>query len=212
MFASRVVEAVDVFEEGDLDLATGLPFAAPDEFSLQGFEEAFDGRIVVAIALAAHRNLEPMPAQHLLIVVSTILRSAICVMNAAWGWPSERDGHAHRTQRQVLLHAIADGPPNDAPGEKVNDHGEIYLPLARPDMGDVACPLLVRPARSEVLLQEIRRDVEGVHAVGRALELSASDDLDAILAHKSPDTALADADAQLIQLLSHAWSAVAAKA
>jgi hypothetical protein len=34
VFASRVVEAVDVFEEGDLDLATGLPVAAPDEFGL----------------------------------------------------------------------------------------------------------------------------------------------------------------------------------
>jgi hypothetical protein len=49
VFASRVVEAVDVFEEGDLDLSTGLPVAAPDEFGLQGFEEAFDGGIVVAI-------------------------------------------------------------------------------------------------------------------------------------------------------------------
>ena len=212
MFPARIVEAVDVFEEGDLDLATGLPVAAPDEFSLQGFEEAFDGGIVVAIAFSAHRYLEPMPAQHLLIVVSTVLRSAICVMNAAWWRPSDRDGHAQRTQRQILLYAIADGPPNDAPGEKVNDHSQINPPLARPDIGDVACALLVRPARSEVLLQEIRRDVEGVIAVGRALELSAADDLDAILAHKSPDTALADADAQLIQLLSHAWSAVAAKA
>lgn len=83
MFASRVVEAVNVFEEGDLDLATGLPVAAPDEFGLQRLEEAFDGGIVVAVALAAHRNLEPMPAQHLLIVVSTVLRPAIGVMNAA---------------------------------------------------------------------------------------------------------------------------------
>ena len=37
MFPARIVEAVDVFEEGDLDLATGLPVAAPDEFSLQGY-------------------------------------------------------------------------------------------------------------------------------------------------------------------------------
>lgn len=122
------------------------------------------------------------------------------------------DGHAQRSQRQILLHTIADGPPNDAPGEKVNDHGQINPPLARPDIGDVACPLLVRPARLEVLLQEILRDVEGVIAVGRALELSAANDLNAILAHKSPDTALADADAQLLQLLRHAGSTVAAKA
>jgi len=32
------------------------------------------------------------------------------------------------------------------------------------------------------LLQEIRRDVEGVIAVGGALEFAAADDLDAVLA------------------------------
>jgi hypothetical protein len=36
VFASRVVEAVDVFEEINLDLATGLPVAAPDELDLSG--------------------------------------------------------------------------------------------------------------------------------------------------------------------------------
>lgn len=69
-----------------------------------------------------------------------------------------------------------------------------------------------RPARGEVLLQEIRRDVEGVIAVRGALELSAADDLDAVLAHKSPDTALFDTKAQPIQLLGHAWSSLAAQA
>ena len=47
MFPARVVEAVDVFEEGDFDLAAGLPVAAPDQFGLQRLEEAFDCGIVV---------------------------------------------------------------------------------------------------------------------------------------------------------------------
>ena len=83
---------------------------------------------------------------------------------------------------------------------------------SRPDIGDVARPLLVRPARGKVLLQEIRRDVEGVVAVGGALERAAADDLDAILAHKSPDTALSAMNAQLIQLPGDAGSAAAAQA
>ena len=41
----------------------------PDQLSLDGFEERFDGSIVVAIALATHRHLEAMLAQKLLIVV-----------------------------------------------------------------------------------------------------------------------------------------------
>ena len=49
MFSARVVEAVDVFEEGDLDLPTGLPVTPPDDFGLQGLEEAFDGGIEAPI-------------------------------------------------------------------------------------------------------------------------------------------------------------------
>ncbi len=30
----------------------------PDQFSLDGFEERLDGRAVIAITLAAHRDLE----------------------------------------------------------------------------------------------------------------------------------------------------------
>lgn len=212
MSPARVVEAVDVFEECALDLTTGLPVAAPDQFGLQRLEEAFDGGIVVTVALAAHRNLEPVLSQQLLIVMSTVLRPAVRVMKAARWWPSDRDRHVQGPQGEILLHAIADRPADDTAREKVNDHGQIDPTFPRPDIGDVACPLLVWPARGEVLLQEIRRDVEGVIAVGRALELPAADDMDAVLAHQPAHPALADADAQLVQLLGHARPAVAAQA
>ena len=55
-------------------------------------------------------------------------------------------------------------------------------------------------------------DVEGIIAVGGALELSASDDLDAVLAHQTAHPALAGADAKLVHLLGHPWSTVAAQA
>ncbi len=153
------------------------------------------GGIVVTDAFPTHGHLEPVLAQQLLIVVSAVLRSrcpatvclqtargAIRVMNAAWWWPSDRPSrgsHVQRPHGEILLHAVADGPSDDAPGEKVNDHGKINPTLPRPDLGDVARllpgnglpanherALLVRPARLEVLLQEIRRDVEDVVAVG----------------------------------------------
>lgn len=49
-------------------------------------------------------------------------------------------------------------------------------------------------------------------AVGGAPELPAADSLDAVLAHQTANTALTDADAQLVQLLSHARPAIAAQA
>ena len=102
--------------------------------------------------------------------------------------------------------------PYHAPREQVDDDGQINPALTRPDVGDVARPLLVRGTRRKVLLQEVRRDVEGVIAVSGALELAAADDPDAILAHKPPDTPLSDTNAQLVQLLGHPWSTVAAQA
>ena len=55
----------------------------PDQFSLDGFEERLNRRIVIAIAFAAHGHLEPMLAQDLLIIMRTILAAAIRVVNAA---------------------------------------------------------------------------------------------------------------------------------
>jgi hypothetical protein len=52
MSSTRVVEAVDVLEQCIGYLPACLPFVAPDEFSLDGFEESFDSGIVVAISLS----------------------------------------------------------------------------------------------------------------------------------------------------------------
>lgn len=50
-------------------------------------------------------------------------------------------------------------------GMEVQDSGQINPALVRPDIGYAANPLLVELARSEILLQEIRRDVECVVTV-----------------------------------------------
>ena len=133
-------------------------------------------------------------------------------MDAGWWWPSDRDRHVQGPQGQILLHAVADGPADYASRVKVNDHGKIDPSLPRPDIGDVARPLLVRPARREVLLQEIRRDVEGVIAVGGRLELAGPNDLNAIMSHQATNSALTNLQTQLVQLLGHARPAVAAQA
>ena len=35
MLAARIIEAVDIFVEGDLDLTAGLPVEAPDQLGLR---------------------------------------------------------------------------------------------------------------------------------------------------------------------------------
>ena len=50
-------------------------------------------------------------------------------------------------------------------GMQVQDDGQIDPTFARPDIGDVTGLFLVGLARSKILLQQIRRDVECVVAV-----------------------------------------------
>jgi len=52
VFAARVVEAVDVFEEGDFDVPAGLPVSAPDQFGLEGLKKLSTAALAV--------ELEPM--------------------------------------------------------------------------------------------------------------------------------------------------------
>lgn len=69
MPTARVIEAVDVLEDGRLSLSAGLPGAPPDQLGLDGLEEGFDCGVIIAVAFAAHRWLQAVLAQDLLIVV-----------------------------------------------------------------------------------------------------------------------------------------------
>lgn len=54
MTPARVVEAVDVFKDCDLDISAHVPGASPNQFGLERFEEALDSGVVLTISLAAH--------------------------------------------------------------------------------------------------------------------------------------------------------------
>ena len=95
----------------------------------------------------------------------TVLAATIRVVDAALRRPAQGDGHVQGADRQILLHPVADGPADHPARMEVQNDRQIDPAFACPDTGDVACPLLVGLARSEVLLQEIRCYVEPVIAV-----------------------------------------------
>ena len=131
MTAAWVVEAVDVLKDGHLRLPAGFPCIAPDQFRFDGLEEGLDCCIVVTISLPRHRHLEPMLAQEFLIVMRTLLRPAICVMDTAFRRRSERDSHVQRPDPKVAFHSIANCPTDNAPGVQVQDHRQIQPACAR---------------------------------------------------------------------------------
>ena len=69
-----------------------------------------------------------------------------------------------------MLYSVAYGPADDTPRKQVKNNSRIGPSFARPDIGDVAGPLLVWSARRKVLMQKIRCDSEEVIAVGGSLE------------------------------------------
>ena len=114
MASAGIVEAVDVLEDGSLCLPACWPFLPPDRFGLQAFEERLDGGVIVAITLSAHRWLQAVGLQLLLIIVGAILAAAIGMEKAALWRIAQPDGHIECPDRQILLHSVTDGPAHHA--------------------------------------------------------------------------------------------------
>ena len=57
MATTRVLEAIDVLQDGGFGFPAGFPSVPPDQFSLDGFDEGFNGGVVIAVAFSAH----PLP-------------------------------------------------------------------------------------------------------------------------------------------------------
>lgn len=119
----------------------------------------------MAITFSAHRYLEPVLAQGFLRIIRAILRPTIRVMDAAFGWRPERDGHLQRPDCQVTLHPVAACPTNDAPGMQIQDHSKIQPAFTRPDICDVTSPFLVWAVGCKVSIQQVGCNVEFVIAV-----------------------------------------------
>jgi hypothetical protein len=168
MPAAQVIEFVVVLRDAGFGLAMGFRNPAPDQFGFDGLEERLDNGLVIAIALAAHRRPQAVFAQTFLVVVRTVLTTTVAVKDAAQRRGPERDGHFQRADRQIAFHGIADSPADHAPGVQGQDDRQIEPALAGPDMADVASPFLIRSVGSEVAVQRVWDNVEGMIAVRHA--------------------------------------------
>ena len=67
------IEPVDVSGDGVLGLGAGLPYDRQDQLGLDGLEELFDHRLVVAVPASAHRDQDAAFAEQRLIVDRAVL-------------------------------------------------------------------------------------------------------------------------------------------
>ena len=80
-----IVESVDILEQRQFALPSGVPWLPPDQFSLHSFEEGLDNGVIPTIALTAQRDLEAVFFQRLLVLMRTVLASTVRMMDATFG-------------------------------------------------------------------------------------------------------------------------------
>ena len=90
-------------------------FLHPKSWNLQEVPRESVHIYSLKITLPGHRHFEAVLSQDFLIVVRTILRPAIRVMDAALWRRSEGYGHVQCPDRQVPLHPVAHRPTDHAP-------------------------------------------------------------------------------------------------
>src|ERR1700730_10234354 len=155
-----MVEPVHPFERGELDGFERAPWPTPVDHL--GLVEAVDGlgqRVVVAVADAAHGRLDTSFGQALGVLDRDVLATSIAVMNK----PSTM-------QRAPVMQSLFESieheagmcrsrnpPADDAPGEGIDDKGDVDEARPGRDMCEVRDPQRVRPRGLELPVDVVQR-------------------------------------------------------
>jgi hypothetical protein len=130
-----------------------------DQFGLVQAVDGLGQRVVVAVALAAHRGLDAGLGQPFAVADADVLRPAVRVVDQAavtLGLAGVQ-GLLQRIEHEVRAHRTAHAPAHDAPGEHVDDEGHVQPALPGRDIGEVRYPQLVRPLGLELPVDPIQR-------------------------------------------------------
>ena len=93
MTALAVIEDFDVVEDFGSGLGSAGEIASVDQFQFEGAPEAFHGRVIVAVASAAHGRDEPGGLKRSPEVGCGILDTAIGMEDQAGRGSAVQDGH-----------------------------------------------------------------------------------------------------------------------
>jgi hypothetical protein len=81
MPAPAVVEGFHVLEDRALGGLPGREAGAVDKLGLERAEEALHGRVVVAVAFAAHGLPDAVPPQHLAVGPARVLHATVAMVD-----------------------------------------------------------------------------------------------------------------------------------
>lgn len=112
-----VIKHLDEVEEFVRRVATARE--ALPELALDGGEEAFHGRVIVAVPGATHTARDALRREHSLVVGAGIRGAAIRMMEQPRAGSATEQGHLQRRDRQMAIIGHAHGPADDEPREKI---------------------------------------------------------------------------------------------
>src|SRR3954468_24983090 len=192
MAPDGIVEPIDVAANSLVCLLASVEESPPDELGFQGLEERLHHGVVIAIALAGHRDQDAVLLELGLIIDRAILAATIRMMDQPGCRTAHGQGFAQSGKSQVAMQPVAGCPANDPACEQVDNDGEVQPAFAGPDIGDGGAPLFVGRCCREVLIEQVWRDWPGVIAVRGPLEPPPLTSLQAVVTHQASRPAAPD--------------------
>src|SRR6202162_3667356 len=157
---SAMVEPVDPFQGGELDGFERAPGPTPVDYL--GLVEAVDGLgqgVVVAVADAADGRLDPGFGQALGVFDRDVLAASITMMNkpSTMQRPPVMQSLLESIEHKAGMCRSRNTPANDAPGEGIDDKGDVDEARPGRDIGEVRDPQRVRPRCLELPVHAVQR-------------------------------------------------------
>ena len=97
------------------DILESLVLHQVDLLDLKCLQEALGLSIVVWVAASTHRTLEAVLGELGAVILSSVLRTAIGVMDAPWWRAARRDGGSECGKRQTCIDPLADRIADNSP-------------------------------------------------------------------------------------------------
>src|SRR5438067_6923617 len=109
---------IDIFDEARQrasDVIESLVLHQVDLLDLECLHEALGLGVVVWVAASTHRTLEAVLGELGAVILSSVLRTAIGVMDAPWWRSAHRDGGSECGKRQTCIDPLADRIADNSP-------------------------------------------------------------------------------------------------
>ena len=145
----------DVIDDFQPSRCSGWKSDSVQPLGLQASEKALGGRIIPAIAFAAHARNHAIVADPVLVIMASILASSVGMMKQAGQRFSAPKGHRQSIECELLFDPFIEGPADNLTRKQVHDHSQVQPAFERPDIADVCRPDLVGLFDVEVALKNV---------------------------------------------------------